>query len=252
MFNQELADRAHAHLQTINETLHNETMASIQATKIYGPDPIERNQQEVTKKKRVRLREVDSASCLTQQPCQGKVCILNYASYKEPGGMFLEGSTAQEEALCHVSNLFPVLSAFEQDYYEWNRQRLNRALYMDRALYTPNIVFGDVTADVLTCAAPNYRTARKYCNVTKEENDKVFAERIKFMFDVAEDNHVDTLIAGAWGCGVFMQDPWTTCNLLLRTWMEGLYNIPSIYFAIPNSNSRNFKEFERCLNGFRR
>ena len=42
-----------------------------------------------------------------------------------------------EEALCHESNLYPILLAFDDTYYAWNRQRLNRALYLDRAIYTP-------------------------------------------------------------------------------------------------------------------
>ena len=39
----------------------------------------------------------------------GRTAILNYASYKSPGGFFLEGSPAQEEALCHES----ILLAFD-------------------------------------------------------------------------------------------------------------------------------------------
>lgn len=43
----------------------------------------------------------------------GRTAILNYASYKSPGGFFLEGSPAQEEALCHES----ILLAFDGTYY---------------------------------------------------------------------------------------------------------------------------------------
>lgn len=48
----------------------------------------------------------------------GRTAILNYASYKSPGGFFLEGSPE--------SNLYPILLAFDA----WNRQRLNKALYL--------------------------------------------------------------------------------------------------------------------------
>ena len=71
---------------------------------------------------------------------KGRVAILNFASYKNPGGMFLNGSIAQEEALCHASNgvLFEVLSSEKvfDAFYEQNRKMLNRALYHDNLLYT--------------------------------------------------------------------------------------------------------------------
>ena len=50
--------------------------------------------------------------------------ILNFASYKNPGGMFLRGSTAQEEALCHESTLYNVLIKFNDTYYKSNRENI--------------------------------------------------------------------------------------------------------------------------------
>lgn len=47
------------------------------------------------------------------------------------------------------------------------------------------------------------------------------------MYQIAEENGV----AGAWGCGVFMQDPYTVATLLIGAARN--YNIPNIYFAIP-------------------
>lgn len=78
---------------------------------------------------------MDSVSCLFNLSDNGRTAILNYASYKSPGGFFLEGSPAQEEALCHESNLYPILLAFDRTYYAW----LNKALYLNRALYSSGI-----------------------------------------------------------------------------------------------------------------
>ena len=72
---------------------------------------------------------------------EGKTAVLNFASYKNPGGMFLEGSCAQEECLCHASYLYNVLSRYDATYYSLNRQNLNKSLYRNRALYTPNVFF---------------------------------------------------------------------------------------------------------------
>lgn len=253
MNREQRSKHAHEHYEDIKVRLATETRASIENTKAYGPNLINR---ETDKEERVdhdvRLVELDSVSCLFDEPHNGKVCILNYASYKHPGGYFLGGSAAQEEALCHESNLYPILLAFDDTYYAWNKERLNKALYLDRALYTPDVVFehnGQTKrADVLTCAAPNFRTGHSYQNVSVAENDSVFNRRIQFMYQIAEENGVDTLILGAWGCGVFMQNPWTTCKMLTENLIFGKYKIKNVYYAIPNKNSENFKKFEDCLN----
>lgn len=47
------------------------------------------------------------------------------------------------------------------------------------------------------------------------------------MYQIAEENGVENLVAGAWGCGVFMQDPYTVATLLIGAARN--YNIPNIY-----------------------
>ena len=112
-----------------------------------------------------------------------KVCVLNFASYKEAGGKFIEGSKAQEECLCHESFLYNVLTTFKDKYYEKNCQSKNKALYLNRAIYSPGVIFERnkelYIADVLTCAAPNYTAAKQYCAVSKEENEKVLYSRLR-------------------------------------------------------------------------
>lgn len=81
--------------------------------------------------------------------------------------------------------------------------------------------------------------------MSKSENDRVLENRIHFMYQIAEENGVENLVAGAWGCGVFMQDPYTVATLLIGAARN--YNIPNIYFAIPNRNSRNFRIFLEVL-----
>ncbi len=74
------------------------------------------------------------------------------------------------------------------------------------------------------------------------------------MYTVAELNNVDTLIAGAWGCGVFGQHPGRTCSMLMEELSRDRFQIKKVYFAIPNQygTQPNFILFERTMNAYPR
>lgn len=226
MTKQERAIKARAHYEDIKTRLAANTKLSIERTYVYSPDSFTQHESG-NQKPAFTLTDMDSVNLSDN----GRTAILNYASYKSPGGFFLEGSPE--------SNLYPILLAFDGTYYAW----LNKALYLNRALYSPSVVFErndkQKKADVITCAAPNFRTAHRYQSVSKSENDRVLENRIHFMYQIAEENGVENLVAGAWGCGVFMQDPYTVATLLIGAARN--YNIPNIYFAIPDRNSQNFR-----------
>ena len=48
-------------------------------------------------------------------------------------------------------------------------------------------------------------------------------DRINFMLSIAEEHGVQTLILGAWGCGVFEWNPETVAELFME--VKGRYNI---------------------------
>ena len=187
----------------------------------------------------------DTVSALFTLKDSLKVCILNFASFKHPGGGFLTGAMAQEEALCHVSTLYPCISS-EVSYYEYNMSHLNEGLYMNRAIYSPDVVFdvnGEVRyADVITCASPNnYRRTR----VSKEIMQDIVRDRVKFMYGVVSDYKIDVLIVGAWGCGVFRQDPAVVCKALRDN--AKYSGAKFVIMAVPDNNFRNFKIFSEVV-----
>lgn len=163
-----------------------------------------------------------------------KIAALNFASFKNPGGMFLKGSKAQEECLC-MDSTYPVLDSFRDTYYEPNKKLLNRALYTDRALYTPDVIFENdehaAKADILTCAAPNKYAAQKYQNVSDAENTEVLKNRLLFIRDIVNDQDIDTLILGAFGCGVFGQDPKQVATLMHEVFSTACAT--NIVYAVP-------------------
>lgn len=172
------------------------------------------------------------------------MCALNFASYKHPGGGFLNGSMAQEEALCHESTLYEVLSNEKfNKYYEWNRKHLNNSLYLNRAIYSESIKFDDVYCDVLTCASPNWGSAMKYNNISKEENSKALRERCQYIAEILNYNAINTFITGAFGCGVFGQSPEEVANIWLSiNWGK----VKKIVYAVPGDNE-NAKVFRRIF-----
>lgn len=137
-----------------------------------------------------------------------EITILNFASFKYPGGGYLKGATAQEESLCAESTLYNVLSDpwLEETYYSKNREDINKGLYYNKALYHPEIVFerDDKTYkfNILTCAAPNYGEAIKR-GVPHSEIVEIYRNRLKFIYKILAQKQQGLLIAGAWGCGVF-------------------------------------------------
>ena len=83
-----------------------------------------------------------AAKRLVTEENEQKALCLNYASAKNPGGGFLGGSQAQEEALSRSSGLYTCIEQMS-DYYQTHR-RSKSCLYTDHMIYSPNIpVFRD-------------------------------------------------------------------------------------------------------------
>ncbi|MCO0807026.1 TIGR02452 family protein [Lactobacillus helveticus] len=150
---------------------------------------------------------VNTATAIKNSKWQSeKKAALNFADYLEAGGGYLRGSVAQEEALCLESNLYQCLAPFEQTYYQWNNAHINHSLYENRALYSPNILFASpeiyAQVDIITCAAPNYSKAKLF-GISYRNACITLQNRMSFVKQIAEKEHVAHLILGAWGAGVF-------------------------------------------------
>lgn len=198
------------------------------------------------------LVDKDSVASIIERPLNEKVAVLNFASYKNPGGKFIEGSSAQEESLCHASFLYNVLVSCSA-YYEWNNEHKNRGLYENRAIYSPDVLFqkgqDKRDCDVITCAAPNIIPSRKYnWGVSDEENTKALKSRIKFVLDIAADQKVETLILGAFGCGVFGQDAEEVANIFMDYLTTTHKMFKKVIFAIPTDfHTENYDKFEKVF-----
>ncbi len=237
-------ERAAAHVKEMEDLFGGRIKSSVENSVIYGGSGKTPQKGDAPNTQAETLvLNVDSTEAVLQYP---KAALLNFASYRHAGGGFITGAWAQEEALCHDSTLYNVLCRFENFYAE-NEKSLNRSLYTDRAIFSPGIIFrrGGKQAEcgVITCAAPNFSAARGR-GVSEKENGAALRQRVDFVISIAEEQGCDTVILGAWGCGVFGQDP----AVMARLFKERLAatTIKLAVFAVPGQNN-NFTGFKNAF-----
>lgn len=189
-------------------------------------------------------------------------CILNFASAKNPGGGFLRGSSAQEESIARSSGLYPTLIQYPE-YYEENKrsQRDNIGLYLDYAIYSPDVpIFRNdrglwldepYTTSIVTSPAPNTRAIfEENKDLTPEEKggmirkvSDVLYDRGKQVLSIMAHHGHKTIVLGAWGCGIFGNNP----SMVAHTFgwlLEELPYFDKVVFAIYDSiDSEVYREF---------
>ena len=183
---------------------------------------------------------------------------LNFASARNPGGGFLHGTVTQEESLAYASGLHACLSSVPEFYA---RGRAGNALYPDLVIWSPNVPFfrdpwhnlveTPVTASVITAAAPNAAALRLSDPGLLPGVTPALGRRIEMILALAAEHEVDCLILGAWGCGVFGNDPAVVARLFARALGPGgPYHqaFAQVVFAIPDrGDSTVGRLFARAL-----
>ncbi len=145
----------------------------------------------------------------------GDVACLVFASARHPGGGFRTGAQAQEESLARSSALYACLSAVPPFYAHHHAHP--DLTYSDRVIYSPAVpVFRDDTGDLLatpylvsflTAAAPNRTAVLHHQPERAATIATVLHRRAARVLAVAAHHGHRHLILGAWGCGVFGNEP---------------------------------------------
>ncbi|RRQ82461.1 TIGR02452 family protein [Streptomyces griseofuscus] len=194
-------------------SLADATAAARTGTRMYGPGPVPVPSApgldtvvEVTGES-----STEAARRLADAP----VAVLNFASARNPGGGYLNGAQAQEEALCRASALYTCLLE-AREFYDHHRADRD-PLYSDRVIHTPGVpVFRDdrgrllaepYHAGFLTAAAPNAGVLRRTAPERAAEIPGALATRAERVLETAAAHGYRRLVLGAWGCGVFQNDP---------------------------------------------
>lgn len=198
-----------------------ELAAACQATQLYRPDELARillepGQPAPAPDTTLRVSGVgtlDAGEELTRR--YAEVACLNFASAKKPGGGFQTGAQAQEECLARASGLFATLQV-QPEFYAYHH-RNPTPLYSDHLIYSPGVpVFRDGRdqliekpwkIDMITSAAVNAGAVRQNEPGKVREIRPAMERRIRCVLAAAAANGGEALILGAWGCGVFKNDP---------------------------------------------
>jgi uncharacterized protein (TIGR02452 family) len=187
----------------------------------------------------------------------GHVCGMNFASAKHPGGGFLNGAQAQEESLARASALYPCLLAVPA-YYDRHRDHRS-ALYLDLVVFSPDVPFirdddggwldAAFTASIVTAAAPNATALRQQNQLDADAVTATLRRRADLTLAVCAHHGVERLVLGAWGAGVFGNDPAVVASIfgeLLRDRYAGVFS--EVVFAVMGGPGRpNHDAFARAF-----
>jgi uncharacterized protein (TIGR02452 family) len=139
------------------------------------------------------------------------VVALNFASARHPGGGFLGGARAQEESLCRASGLYACIRGSPM----YTAHAGHRGgFYTNYAIYSPNVpVLRDDESELLpepylcsfvTAPAVNVGAARDVSHLAVRQE---MERRVEKILSIAAGHGHDAAVLGAWGCGVFKNDP---------------------------------------------
>lgn len=261
-----------------SETLMGAVSKSIDHTRVYvtmtkNHEPKYKIPCEVAVSKK---RSFAAAEAYQKEHPENKIAVLNFASATNPGGGVKTGSSAQEEALCRCSTLYPVLKTnmLYEAFYNYHRSADN-VLYTDTCIYTPDIVVFKSDAsepaakdeknwfqtDVITCAAPNLRPVPynkmnpgkgEVAKISQKDLLALLKKRTEQILNTASLNDADAVILGAFGCGAFCNPP----EIVARAFKESLENYKYCFkyveFAVycKATETTNYDVFNRKFAGY--
>lgn len=171
---------------------------------------------------------------------------LNFASARHPGGGWLSGAQAQEESLGRASGL---VTCIEDDEMYQRHLRLRDALYTNSAIYSPEVpVFRDDYHNLLdrpyllsfiTAPAVNAAVVIQRDSSRRKEVYDTMRVRIRRVLSIAAMHQHNALILGAWGCGVFGNDPLKIAELFAEA-LHGPFSgvFDEVVFAILDSSKQ--------------
>ncbi|KAI0424234.1 hypothetical protein F5Y09DRAFT_147745 [Xylaria sp. FL1042] len=218
----------------------------------------------------IMMRDSLAEPASTQAGRNQRVAVLNLASDKNPGGGWLSGAMAQEEALCYRSSL---ALSLHKPYYPWSSTTavytrdvviVRSSMSSGHRLLIPETPVAQLpVVSIISVAAirrPALRTTPETPGHTSRHRPTSFKypadrqltkNKMRLTLRIAARERHDLLVLGALGCGAFKNPP----EEIAQCWAEVLDEVEfrggwwrEIWFAVLDTkNEGNFDIFNRVL-----
>ncbi|KAI0441464.1 hypothetical protein F4803DRAFT_414512 [Xylaria telfairii] len=216
----------------------------------------------------IRMAESLTDPAPTQPERNQRIAAINLASDKNPGGGWLSGAMAQEEALCYRSSLALSLHAH---YYPWtpttgvytrdvvivrSSMRAGHDLLVPQtpAMQLPIVSVISVAAIRRPAIRKVFENGQYRRSVFKFPADRNLTKnKMRLTLRIAARQKHELLVLGAMGCGAFRNPE----EEIAQCWSEVLDEAEfrggwwrEIWFAVLDTrNEGNFEVFDRVLGG---
>jgi uncharacterized protein (TIGR02452 family) len=207
----------------------------------------------------IKVVPLDSFDCAEKLTLEGKqdITVLNMANSRFPGGGYLNGASAQEEALCRRSTLWLTIRS----------QRKFHPIPKHGAIYSPDVLVFRVSDDkkcallpesqrwwtsVISVAAIDGPRLTKEGDYADERERESMKERMRTMVRVAALEGRKNLVLGAFGCGAFANPPMGVARGFKAVLEEEEFKarFEGIWFAvIERGGTENYAVFKEVLDG---
>ncbi len=196
-----------------------------------------------------RVINADVFAVMSEEATQ--VGVMNFASPTNPGGGVEFGAHAQEESIAKGTYLMPALRQFETNYYAVNRAHTNGGLNTPNMIYSAHVrqlfdhegrQLADRYVDIATVAAPN---RRRFPDLDADKALADIAAKILQTLRAFKAHGVRRPILGAFGCGVFGNDPTAVARLFAQALRQREFNgaWDEVVFAVYDPTGTTYRAF---------
>lgn len=237
-------------------SLNSSAKVAARASRVFTGDEIEQIKQKQSRRPRresatsIQITAESTLEAASRLP--GAVCLV-FGSARRPCGGFLNGASAQEESVARGSGLYAVETKHTGLYIQ--KERARAPFYTHDMIYAPGVpVFRDrderpldkmfYTGMIVACA-PNKSCAR---GRQREACDLVLVQRAEYVLALAAEMRHRSVVLGAWGCGVFGNDPHVLAEAFASMLTdEGpfAHTFDRVVFAMMDETSPAFRVFRQ-------